>query len=205
MLVFNNLISAILSVLIFSLIPFVFYYFNRKEYKNFFNYIGLIKPKKNTIIYSIIVSVLYVSLIFLTYYFFDLFTILKSPGTVSGSLKQLGFGIQAVLILLIRSIIGTGLWEEIIFRGFLGKRLYKKLGFLYGNLIQSILFGLLHGVIFLDINRIVVIIVLTLTTGIFGYIIGYLNERLGNGSIIPSWCAHSVTNIISFSLIAFVI
>lgn len=203
--ILNNLISAILTVFIFSLIPFAFYYFNRKKYKDFFNYIGLIKPKKKTIIYSIIVSILYVSLIFFVYYLFDLFTILKSPDTVSGNIKQLGFGIQAVLILLIRSIIGTGLWEEIIFRGFLGKRLYKKLGFLYGNIIQSTLFGLLHGVIFLDINRIVLIIILTLTTGLFGYIFGYLNERLGNGSIIPSWCAHSVANIISFSLIAFII
>lgn len=74
--------------------------------------------------------ILYVSLTFFVYYLFDLFTILKSPATVSGNLKQLGFGIQTVLILFIRSIIGTGLWEEIVFRGFLGKRLYKKIGFL---------------------------------------------------------------------------
>ena len=42
-------------------------------------------------------------------------------------------------------MIQTGLSEEILFRGFLGKRLIAKFGFAVGNVVQGLLFGTLHG------------------------------------------------------------
>ena len=45
-------------------------------------------------------------------------------------------------------IIQTGLSEEILFRGFLAKRLISRFGFATGNLPQGLVFGLLHGAMF---------------------------------------------------------
>jgi hypothetical protein len=39
-------------------------------------------------------------------------------------------------------------------------------------------------------------------TGIMGWVNGWLNERLGNGSIVPGWIAHGLTNVISYLAVA---
>ena len=41
-------------------------------------------------------------------------------------------------------IFQTGLSEEILFRGFLAKRLISRFGFATGNLLQGLVFGILH-------------------------------------------------------------
>jgi len=129
---------------------------------------------------------------------------MKSPDTIPGEIRNLGFGLEAIVIVLIKSIVITGLSEEILFRGFIGKRLYPRIGFVYGNLVQALIFGLLHGLLLFRLS-ITVAVIMTLVSGIIGYLFGYLNERLGNGSIVPSWIAHFLGNTMSFSLIAFVL
>ncbi|MCW3141595.1 MAG: CPBP family glutamic-type intramembrane protease [Methanophagales archaeon] len=65
-------------------------------------------------------------------------------------------------------------------------------------LLQSILFGLMHGVLFWEIIRNMAgITAIVLLTGTIGYLMGYINEKLGNGSIIPSWITHSLANIMT--------
>ncbi|GAA3017523.1 hypothetical protein GCM10019998_12160 [Tetragenococcus solitarius] len=72
-----------------------------------------------------------------------------------------------------------------------------------GNFIQSILFGLLHGMILFPILNPSFIILVILFSTLAGWIMGYINEYLGNGSIVPSWIIHSLMNICSSLLIAF--
>jgi hypothetical protein len=40
-------------------------------------------------------------------------------------------------------------------------------------------------------------------TGLVGWLLGYVNERVGNGSILPSWGAHGATNLIAYGVLAF--
>lgn len=100
--------------------------------------------------------------------------------------------------ILFYAVIQTALSEEIFFRGFLGKRLINKYGFVVGNTIQAIIFGLLHGIPFgFATNNILVTILLTLLPGAFGWFQGWINEEYSSGSIIPSWTIHSLINILS--------
>ncbi|NLV74868.1 MAG: CPBP family intramembrane metalloprotease, partial [Chloroflexi bacterium] len=88
---------------------------------------------------------------------------------------------------LIYAFIQTSLSEEIFFRGFLGKRLIAKLGFGWGNLIQAAVFGALHAVLMYRMIGAVKAGVIMLYTGTIGWMIGYLNEREAEGSILPGW------------------
>ncbi len=202
--IISELISGILQVFLFALIPLIFYVYKYRKINGFSNYIGLKKPQLRTILYGIIIAILFVISTHLVFQMFDLIEYIKSPETVPGGIRELGFGAEAIIVLLIKSIITTGLSEEILFRGFILKRLSEKLGFAYGNLMQAFIFGLLHGVLLFGLN-IIAALIMVLVSGIVAYLFGYLNERLGNGSIAPSWAAHSLGNIVSFSLIAFIL
>lgn len=49
------------------------------------------------------------------------------------------------------------------------------------------------------------LIFIFLLSGIEGYTTGYIKETIGNGSIIPSWIAHRLGNMISYVIIGFVL
>jgi len=51
-----------------------------------------------------------------------------------------GQGSRLILGALVYGLIQTGLSEEILFRGFLGKRFINKFGFITGNTIQALTF-----------------------------------------------------------------
>lgn len=107
-------------------------------------------------------------------------------------------GLIAIPSILFYAVIQTGLSEEIFFRGFLGKRLITKCGFVIGNTVQAIIFGLLHGIPFgFATKNILVTILLTFLPGAFGWFQGWINEKYSSGSIIPSWIIHSLMNILS--------
>jgi len=56
----------------------------------------------------------------------------------------------------------------------------------------------MHGVLFWEIIRNMAgITAIVLLTGTIGYLMGYINEKLGNDSIIPSWITHSLANIMT--------
>ena len=93
--------------------------------------------------------------------------------------------------------IAAGLVEEMVFRGFLLKRIKNKFGFGIGNLIQAVLFGLLHGIPFgMATQNILVTVLLTILPGAFGWYQGWLNEKRCGESIVSSWLLHGTMNFI---------
>lgn len=198
MIVLITLISASIQVAIFSAIPLIFYLVKNKKITGFLKYIGLIKPERKSIPISIVVALLYFGGSWLVYWKLGLLDTLRAEGLVGGAIQQMGLCVNAILIVLIKSMVATAMSEEILFRGFLGKRFINLIGFSYGNLLQSILFGLMHGVLFWGIIRNMVgITAIVLLTGTIGYLMGYINEKVGNGSIVPSWITHSLANIMT--------
>lgn len=70
-------------------------------------------------------------------------TILNPP-TITGNLRQMGLTGSSVAILLITAIFKIALAEEIFFRGFIAKLFIRKINFKTGNIIQAVLFGIIH-------------------------------------------------------------
>lgn len=202
----NHLLSAVSQVLLFSLLPLLFYIVRKKNFKGFFEYIGLITPLKQTLLISLlsaVISFIFIVVLFLTYPDLYLWELLKAPGTLTAEIGKIEPAYMAFIVIIIKSAINTGLSEEILFRGFIGKRLIERFGFGCGNTIQGAIFGILHGLLFMNTVGISAALLITFIIGIIGFLFGYLNERLGNGSIIPSWIAHSLANITGFSIIIF--
>lgn len=193
----NKIISSIVEIVLICFIPLIWWLITAKKKESFFNWIGLKKidnkNKKSTIISVLIISLFFMIVSIITLY------MLKDIETSTSEFK--GLGITALLPALIYSIFNTSLPEEIFFRGFLLKRLSNKFGFKIANIIQSIIFGLLHGIMFLTLVGIFKAIIIILFTGVVAYAMGYINEKKANGSIFPSWFIHAISNLFS-SIIA---
>lgn len=63
------------------------------------------------------------------------------------------------------------------------------------NIIQSILFALLHGVMFFPLVGVEKSLLIITFTGLVAYFLGFINEVKFKGSIIPSWIIHALSNI----------
>ncbi|MEF9920326.1 MAG: CPBP family intramembrane glutamic endopeptidase [Erysipelotrichaceae bacterium] len=116
-----------------------------------------------------------------------------------------GEGSSAIIPILIFGMIQTGLSEEILFRGFLLKRLCNKLPFEQANIIQSLVFGSIHGIGFFMMTTPFKAFIIVLITALPAWIFGYLNEIKCDGSIIPSYLCHGIGNCFISLLSAFLI
>lgn len=201
----NEAISAILQVAFFTLIPFLVYFLKTRSAAGFFKYIGLTKSnRKANSLGLLVMLVIAVPLILLTVFNPEFKAIMTAAGTVTGKIRQMGFGIEAMAIIAIIAIIKTSLAEEIFFRGFVAKRLIAISNFQTGNIIQAILFGIIHSLIFMAItDNVFFLLVIFFFPALGAYFKTWLNEKLANGSIIPGWIAHGSANIVAYSFVAF--
>jgi membrane protease YdiL (CAAX protease family) len=192
--VLNDIFSAVIQVLVFALIPLIVWAIVAREKENFFSWIGLRKIKtEDPFKFVLLFIALFIGVCLISIWVVPL--IVTGEGIAANQFQ--GKGVSAIPGILIHSVIQTGLSEEILFRGFIGKRLVSRLGFAPGNLIQAGLFGLMHGALFFTMIGWERALGLTLLTGGIGWIEGWLNEKRAGGSILPSWIFHSLTNIAS--------
>ncbi len=206
--IINDFISAILQVMVFTLIPFIFFLFRKDKTVTFFKYIGLYKPTSKSIkLVLVVILISITSMISIALVNDGVKQAMFSPESVTGKFREMGFNFPTIISLLIMALIKTSLSEEIFFRGFIGKQLINKLGFKSGNLIQAAIFGLLHLLLFWVLTKttILPLTVITVFSTLMGWIIGYIKEKYANGSIIPGWVAHGLGNTISYSIIAFIL
>lgn len=135
--------------------------------------------------------------------FYEIFT---DPDSVTGMIRNMGFGAEAIATLLVAAVIKTSLSEEVFFRGFLAKRLISLVGFQRGNALQALIFGILHTLIFLSITtNWAFLTVIFVFPAIGAYVKVIVNEKYADGSIIPGWIAHGTANVIAYSFVGFVI
>lgn len=116
-----------------------------------------------------------------------------------------GLGGVAIPAIIIYAAFNTAFPEELLFRGFLLKRLENKLGFNIANAIQALLFSLLHGAMFFSLVGVIKAILIIAFTGVIAWFMGYINEKYSNGSIIPSWIIHTISNLFSGICSAFML
>lgn len=205
---FSEILSTIFQVLVVVLIPFLFYVVKYKTLNGFYNYIGLKVPAGKAVYLSFIamLAVLAAAVGIVTVHD-GVREALASQYSVGGKLKLMGRTRESITLLLVIALFRTSLSEEIFFRGFIAKRLINRLGFQWGNIVQAALFGLLHLIMMFMLSRLNAssLIYAFVMPALAGYLICYINEKAGNGSIIPGWIAHGLGNVISYYLLAFVL
>lgn len=192
----NILINSVIQIIVAAIIPLIWWLATAKKKESFFSWIGLkkIKEFKKVGIKTIIVAVLFLLL--------SLYMVTITKDVEKATSQFSGLGVSGLAGAIIYSFIQTSFTEEIFFRGFLLKRLGNKFGFYAGNIIQSIIFALLHCALFFKLTSVLNVILITLFTGMIAFVMGAINEKDADGSILPSWCIHGTANIVSsvFSL-----
>lgn len=208
-LIISSLKTAVVNVIVFSLIPFIWWLIRHRKEISFFKWVGLYKPELKSKWWVLAAF----AVLYYFFYNFD-FTQFVSRETldyIEGSAAVsanvfVRIGVAAIVPALIENFIANGLAEEILYRGFLCKRLCAKLGSLQGILFQAVLFGLMHNILYvlagLDVGLWYHILTFVFT-GMGALLLGWLNEKIYNGSIIPSILLHGAGNFIASMLIAF--
>ncbi|SFU75609.1 CAAX protease self-immunity [Clostridium sp. DSM 8431] len=194
MIIIQEVVEAVINIVVFSIIPIICWFVTEKKRKSFLFWIGIYKPiiKHKKIFILCFISFL----IFFT--LGSLFIDDIIPDTVQLTAQKFkGKGINALMPAIIFSFLKTGLPEELFFRGFLGKRLSKLFGFVIANIIQAAIFGYLHGAMLLSQFGFIKAFIVFLFTSLIGWSCGYIDEKLANGSIIPSWILHGIANMSS--------
>lgn len=193
----SKIVSSILQIIIFAIVPFLWWFVTARKQQKFVQWIGLKKPEldKRTVTTIIITTIAFLFLGVLTLY------TVKGVETATSEFAEVG--LKAIPAIVIYAAFNTALPEELLFRGFLLKRIASKQGFYVANLIQSLLFGLLHGVIFISLVGVMKALLIIGLTGAIAWFMGYVNEKNSNGSIIPSWIIHTVSNLFSGICAAF--
>lgn len=196
----STLFSSVVQLVLFSVVPFVWWLVRNRQ-TPFFQWIGLKKVDVDNgkAVRRYIVSL---SLVFIVLSIVVLSAFKNVPMATD---VFRGLGGKAIPAILVYAGIGTALSEEVLFRGFLLKRLQGVFGFLYGNTIQALLFGLVHGVLFFYIADVFIALVATVFTVSIAWGMGYVNEKKAGGSILPSWIIYCVSNVFSGICSAFLI
>ena len=187
----SKLMSGIMELLIVSVIPFITWLIWSRKKVGFFDWIGLKKvesQKKRQLLLFLLFSIVVFS-------WFD------SSQTATADFS--GKGIGALPAILAYAILGTALPEEIFFRGFLLKRMQGKLGFLGANLVQSLLFGLIHALMFIQLTGYLKAFAILVFISLIAYVFGAINEIKASGSILPSVFIHALANTVVGLLFAF--
>lgn len=197
-LVMNEAVNMVINILLFSLIPWIIYVCRNRTYKGFFYSIGLfitkVNVKKIGCIYVIMYFISFGSLLVLT-------KIDRSMVMQSVNVRE--NGLQWNIMYLLFFGIKTGVSEEILCRGFIGRKLIDKLGFDKGNFTQAFLFGIFH-IINLSQLGILRTIHRILNAFLVGLVLGYVMEKEAKKSIIPGIVAHASYNIVSSAILLFV-
>lgn len=200
-LLFQKLINSIMQILLFSVIPFFWWLVTARKKCSFFQWMGLYKAKnvrENKLF-------LWTAGIFIAFLVLSVFILFQIQDTKTATSEFTGLGVKALPSILIYAFFNTSLPEELLFRGFLLKRISQKFGFFMGNTTQALLFGILHGVMFFSLVGAIKSILIIIFTGGIAWCMGWLNEKKANGSLLPSWLIHALSNTFSGICSAFFI
>ena len=195
----QRIISAFIQILFIILLPSIWWFVTVRRKVPFMEWIGLKAVKRDKVSY-LITWIIGGFLLFTAFSIF-IFPLTRSIETATSAFS--GMGLKALPSILIYSFLQTSLPEELLFRGFLLKRLVNHMPFVFANTIQAIAFGLLHGVLFASVVSLEVTFFIIFFTGAIAVYLGFVNEKKAGGSILTSWIIHALANILSGLVAAF--
>lgn len=188
----NVAIGGVLQVVVFGIVPWVWWLVTARHKQSFLQWIGVRRPEAASR-KRLYMGLLAVSVAFVVLSLLALWIIKSIP---AAKIPFYGGGFAVLPAVIVYACINTALSEELLFRGFLLKRIAARWGYVAGNSVQAIVFGLLHGALFFTIVAWPVALMIVGVTGMIGWLSGYVNERLAGGSIVPSWAIHALANTI---------
>lgn len=200
----NTIVSALVQLAVFTLIPFIVYVITRRRVRGYWGYIGVKAAPAGALAAGAAFGLVTAGLMLWLYSAPGLRQLMVDPSTQTGRLNALldEAGVLAWLYTaVIQALITTALAEEIFFRGFVAKRLIAWRGFAVGNIAQALLFGALHLALLLGTNAPLTLarwLLVLLIPTVQGWVVAWLNERHGNGSVAPGWAAHATANLVTF-------
>ena len=192
----QRIMSAFIQILFIILLPSIRWFMTMRGKVPFMEWIGLKAIKRVKTLHLI----LWMVGGFSSFSIF-IFPLTRSIETATSAFS--GMGYKALPSILIYSILQTSLPEELLFRGFLLKRMANHMPFVFANTIQAFAFGLLHGVLFASVVSLGVTFFIVFFTGAIAAYLGFVNEKISGGSILPSWLMHATANILSGLVSAF--
>nr|GFB63490.1 hypothetical protein [Tanacetum cinerariifolium] len=203
LMVLTELISTLVQLAVFALLPLLVFVAQRRTTKGFGRYLGLYRAPARANALALLASLVLAGFTLgATLASPAIKSVMLDPHSITGQLHLLGVGPTSVALLLLTALGKTALAEEILFRGFVAKRLIAAWGFEVGNLAQAVLFGALHlGLFWTLTNSPLVLGFVFCGPAIGAAVAGYLNERLAGGSIVPGWISHGVANLVSYAVV----
>ena len=189
----SSITTTIVNLIVFSLLPIIWWFFRH------------LKSKWWVLLVFAILYDFFYNFDFTQFVSSETLEYIESSAAVSANVFA-GMGAAAILPAFIENFIANGVAEEILYRGFLCKRLISKAGLVKGIILQAILFGLMHNLLYILAGLDVGLWYHTLTfifTGTGALLLGWLNEKIFNGSILPSILLHGTGNFIASMLVAF--
>ena len=198
MMLVQSLIDSIFQLFLFSFIPFIWWLIFWRKKEKFLSWIGIKRPIFQNKHFVFLFGCLFFVVSILSNVFLE---VVEKSETAVGQFQ--GVNVVTLFSAFLFGMVRTGAAEEILFRGFLAKRFIQYLGFAFGNILQAIIFGIMHVVLFrivtsLNIFQSLLIFSIPFLTSLF---FGYINEKKSGGSIIPSWLMHGIGNVLA-SIIA---
>lgn len=208
-LIVSSIATTIVNLILFLPIPLIWWGFRFRTTIGFMQWAGFYKPQLESKWWALIVFLI----VYFFFYNFDFSQFVDSKtleyigdsSSVSSNIFA-GIGVSAIVPACIQNFIGNGLAEEIFYRGFLCKRFCSKFGYMKGILLQAVLFGFMHNILYAIAGLNVGLWYHVLTfifTGMGALLLGWLNEKIYNGSIIPSIVLHGAGNFFVSMLVAF--
>jgi len=187
----NEIINTITNILLFSIVPLVWYLVKERTIKGFLHSLGIYKPQNINLlaIFPIVTATYLITLA-------ANIIVIITANSGRGSVDIQGYKAIELFLYLLLYGMKTGIAEEIFFRGFVAKKLIKKVGFSKGNVIQAIVFASPHFIIIGSVST-ADIIVRIINAFLLGYVLGYIMDRKCDGNIIPSMTSHILINMVS--------
>ncbi|MGB3954917.1 MAG: CPBP family intramembrane glutamic endopeptidase [Brooklawnia sp.] len=184
------IITAVVQAVVFLALPFVWWMVTARRRIGFFAWLGWKRPvvQRPKALAAAIVGGF---LLFLA----PALVIARMVASSSATSQFQGLGWAGLPGVIAYALLQTAFAEESLFRGFLLKRIAGRLGFWPANAIQGVVFALIHAVPFgLAVNA-GLGTAIGFLSGAIALAMGYLNERLAGGSLIPSWSLHAAANL----------
>lgn len=195
----NILMDVMIQVIAFTLLPFIVYVVKHRRLKGLFYSLGFkgfdYKTHKRLLIIGF---VLFVIIGIGQMMYVGQLVPINEEGLITSTMSDQGLNFQAIVMVFLYALVKTALAEEIFFRGFVLNGLKKVVGFASANVIQSILFALIHLPLILVFGFKAGLIAL-IAPFLSGLLMGHMNHACDD-SILPSYIVHAFGNLISFSI-----